>query len=49
MYITNSPIISFLLFIMLLIKYLELPWQFRIFQKMSQKLQRVNIDLCSLF
>jgi hypothetical protein len=33
MYIINSPIISFLLFIMLIIKYLELPWQIRIFQK----------------
>jgi hypothetical protein len=27
----------------------ELPWQFRIFPKMLQKLQWVNIDLCGLF
>jgi hypothetical protein len=34
MYITNfSHNFLFLLFIMLIIKYLELPWQFRIFQK----------------
>jgi hypothetical protein len=34
---------------MLIIKHLELSWQFRIFQKMLQKVQWVNIDLCGLF
>jgi hypothetical protein len=34
---------------MLIFSALELPWSFRIFQKMLHKFQWVNIGLCSLF